>query len=387
MIPEEYKDIAPYTDDQFHDRIQSLVKEPGFEHAVKYVMPDVNYPEFAQALTQVNSQADFQREVMIPFLEMLVHKTTAGVEGRSFEHLDPAVARTYITNHRDIVLDASFLNLCLVRSHHKICQIALGNNLLIYPWIEDLVKINRSFIVKRNLRLTQALEAAKQLSGYMHYCVNDLNESTWIAQREGRAKDSSDHTQESVLKMLALSGGGSPIENIRSLNITPTSISYQYDPCDYLKAQEYLKKRRDPEFQKSQRDDLFSMETGILGFKGLVVFTAGDCINPDLDRLDPNLDRQETMHAVAAIIDNMIHRGYHIFPGNYIAYDKVEGVNTHSTFYSEKERREFHDYIENQLNKVELTDVTPAERDFMRDKMMEMYANPLRNKLQAEHIS
>ncbi len=385
MIPQEYRDIAPYEDHEFEDKMRELVKEPGFEHAVRYVMPDVDYPEFSGELLKVTTKHDFQRSIMVPFLEMLVMKTTAGLTGIGFDKLDVDTPRTYITNHRDIVLDASFLNLCLVRAHKHTCEIALGNNLLIYSWIEDLVKLNKSFIVKRNLRLTKALEAAKQLSGYMHYCIDTKHESTWIAQREGRAKDSNDLTQESLIKMLTLGGTGeTPVDNIRSLNITPVSISYEYDPCDYLKASEYLNKRRDPDFHKSERDDLKSMETGILGYKGRVVFTVAECINDSIAAIDCNSDRQECIHRVAGVIDNMIHRGYYMFPCNYIAHDRVEGTATFADRYNDEDVRKFDAYVNRQLDKVEVGDVTAEEREFMKDMIHRMYANPLRNKLIAE---
>lgn len=166
-------------------------------------------------------------------------------------------AYTFITNHRDIVLDASFLNLGFIREGKPTSEVAIGDNLLIYDWITDLVKLNGSFIVKRNVGITSALEAARQLSGYIHHAVKDKKESIWIAQREGRAKDSDDRTQESVIKMLALGGNGSFINNLASLNITPVAISYEYDPNDYLKAREFLLRHRDPSFRKSQHDDLF----------------------------------------------------------------------------------------------------------------------------------
>ncbi|MDE6403693.1 MAG: acyltransferase, partial [Muribaculaceae bacterium] len=327
-----------------------------------------------------------QRQVMLPFLEMLAMKTTKGVKGVGFDKLDIETSRTYISNHRDIVLDASFLNLCLVRTGHHTCEIALGNNLLIYSWIEDLVKLNKSFIVKRNLRLTQALEAARQLSGYMHYCIQVKHESTWIAQREGRAKDSNDMTQESLIKMLTMGSQDTPVEAIKALNITPISITYEYDPCDFLKATEYLLKRRDPDFHKSERDDLLSMETGILGYKGRVVFTATQCINDLLADLDPTADRQTCVHTVAQVIDKLIHCNYHIFPGNYIAYDRVEETPRFKDQYSEADVEAFDKYINGQLDKVELKDVSPDERLWMKDMIQQMYANPLRNYLKARGI-
>lgn len=386
MNPEEFKDIAPYEDHEFEHKMQQLVKEPGFEHAVRYVMPDVDYPAFAKDLLKVTTKHNFQRQVMVPFLEMLAMKTTKGVTGVGFDKLDVETSRTYISNHRDIVLDASFLNLCLVRTGHHTCEIALGNNLLIYSWIEDLVKLNKSFIVKRNLRLTQALEAARQLSGYMHYCIQEKHESTWIAQREGRAKDSNDMTQESLIKMLTMGSSDTPVEAIKALNITPISITYEYDPCDFLKATEYLLKRRDPDFHKSERDDLLSMETGILGYKGRVVFTGTQCINDLLTDLDPTADRQTCVHTVAQVIDKLIHSNYHIFPGNYIAYDRVEETPRFNDRYSEADVEAFDKYINGQLDKVELKDVSPDERLWMKDMIQQMYANPLRNYLKARGI-
>lgn len=383
MIPEEYKDIAPYEDHEFEDKMKELVKEPGFEHAVRYVMPDVDYAEFAGELLKATTKNEFQRSIMVPFLEMLVMKTSAGLTSEGFEKLD-STPRTFISNHRDIVLDASFLNLCLVRSGHNTCEIALGNNLLIFSWIEDLVKLNKSFIVMRNLKLTKALEAARNLSNYMHLCIADKQESTWIAQREGRAKDSNDLTQESLIKMLTLGGDGTPVERLRTLNITPVSISYEYDPCDYLKATEYLNKRRDPDYHKTERDDLLNMETGILGYKGQIVFNLADCINASVADMPADIDRQECIHAVAGIIDRAVHRGYHIFPGNYIAYDRVENSTRFADSYTDADIAKFDAYLNRQLDKVELKDVNAHEREYMLQMMLNMYANPLRNKIIAE---
>ncbi len=383
MTPQEYQDIAPYDSELFAEKINDIIKEPGFEHAVRYVMPDVDYPVFCQQLLAVKAPDEFQIKVMLPFLEMLVKKTTSGVFARGFETLNHDRAVTFMTNHRDIVLDASFLNLCLIKAGFPTSEIAIGNNLLIFSWIEDLVRINKSFIVKRNLKLTKALEAAKQLSGYMHYCIDDKHVSTWIAQREGRAKDSNDLTQESLLKMLSLSGSGSAVENIKSLNITPTSISYEYDPCDYLKAAEYLNRRRDPDFHKSEHDDLLSMETGILGFKGRVYFTVGECINDKLDRLSPDLDRQAIFHEIASIIDNTIHRGYYLFPCNYIAYDYLEKSRQFADKYTDEDVKDFRRYIDGQLDKVTIPDITEEERQYMKNMVLGMYAFPLHNSLAA----
>ena len=377
IVPDEYADIRPYDDHQFRGKIAELVKEPGFEHAVRYIMPDVDYLEFVASLLQVETQMDFQEKVMGPFLELLVARTTDGLTLSGAENLVAGTSYTFITNHRDIVLDASFLNLCFIRKKLPITQVAIGNNLLIYDWITDLVKLNRSFIVKRDVGVRQALEAAKQLSGYIHHTIRDRHESVWIAQREGRAKDSNDRTQDALVKMLSLAGGEDPKENLGEINIMPVAISYEYDPNDYLKVREFLLRRRDPDFKKSQRDDLFSMETGLLGKKGRVHFHLGRCINSEIDEWTGS--RAEIVRGVCEIIDRNIHCGYRIFPCNYIAYDKVHPTDEYRAGSTDAEVEAFNKYVETQLDKVDEPDITAEEREFMRHTMLSMYANPLKN--------
>lgn len=383
IVPEQFRDIAPYNDNDFREKMAQLVSEEGFEHAVRYVMPGVDYPKFVEQLLSLKTQDEFQRKVMGQFLELLAATTTKGISFDGVENCKPGTSYTFITNHRDIVLDASFLNLCFIRNNMPITQVAIGNNLLIYEWISDLVKLNRSFIVKRDVKRVQALEAARQLSAYIHYAINEIHESVWIAQREGRAKDSNDMTQEALVKMMSLDGGASVKENLLAINLLPVSISYEFDPNDYLKAREFLLKRRDPDFKKSKRDDLFSMETGLLKNKGRIHFRIGRCINDDLRAWNGSEDRASVVREACRLIDRTIHCGYHIFPCNYIAYDKFNGTDRFADRYNTGDVTDFAQYINDQLNKVDLDDVTAEERDFMYSMMLQMYANPLKNQLAA----
>lgn len=383
--PDGFKDIAPFDDCEFNEKITQLVKEPGFEHAVKYAMPDVDYPSFVEKLLLINNKSDFQLHIMSKFLDMLEAKTTSGLSIDGIENLQQGLNYTFITNHRDIVLDASFLNLLFLRNGVPTTEVAIGNNLLIFEWISDLVKLNKSFIVKRNLKMIKALEAAKQLSGYIHHAINEKHESVWIAQREGRSKDSNDLTQESLIKMMGLAGGGSLIENLEQINLCPVSISYEYDPNDYLKAREFLLKRNNPDYKKTQRDDLFSMETGLLQFKGKVHFSVRKNINQALSALDSNLEKSDIVKSVCKFIDDEIHDGYHLYPINYIAYDKIERSNKFAENYTEQQVADFDKYLDSQLAKItDIPNLDEEDIQFMKSSMLSMYANPLKNKLRIE---
>lgn len=377
----DYTEIAPYDDSQFAERVAEMVKDPGFEHAVRWVLPDVDYEQFVSLLRSTRTKKDFQINIMQKFLEELEAHTSAGITMSGLENVKPELSYAFVSNHRDIVLDASFINLCFLRHGMRTSEVAIGDNLLIYDWITHLVKLNGSFIVKRNLPARQALEGAKQLSAYIHYAITGKHESIWIAQRQGRAKDSSDHTQESVIKMLALGGQGSVSERLAELNIFPVSISYEYDPNDYLKTREYLLKHRDPGFKKSQHDDLFSMETGLMGYKGRVHIAFSSCISSIIESISADTDKQEVYRRVCHSIDCGIHGGYKIFPINYVSYDRAFDSDMYSDRYSSEEAVKVTAYIEGQLDKIDVPDITVQERNFMRTYMYTMYANPLRNKL------
>ena len=385
MSNEEYNfsDIAPYDDSEFHERMEKLVKEPGFLHVVNYTMPPSDVPALIEELLKIDNKYDFQHQVMFPFLEMLAKTTTAGITLGGVKYLNPSVNYTYITNHRDIVLDTSFLNLAFLRRGIPTSEVAIGNNLLIFDWITELVRLNKSFIVKRNTGLREGLEAAKKLSAYIHHCILEKHESVWIAQREGRSKDSSDKTQESLVKMLAYAGEGDFIDRLNEINLMPVSISYEFDPNDYLKAREFLLKKRDPEFKKSQRDDLFSMETGLLQFKGKVHFQITPRINNKLEQIGEFKNNNRAAHHVCCLIDQAIHRSYEIFEINYIAFDILHGEDRFVKKYTPSKKDEVINYFNSQLDKVDLPDISQEDREYMWHMMLTMYANPLKNKLRA----
>jgi hypothetical protein len=376
-VSPNFEDIRPLNQDEVQAAIEELLASEEFRHALRYVKPDLDWDQLSAAMRACKTKEQFKSTLAYDAVMTVAKKTTFSltISGRS-RLPEGKPACTFISNHRDIVLDASFLNVMLYDVGYGMTQVAIGDNLLIRPWIKTFVRLNNSFIVKRGVSVRQMLEVSSTLSAYINHTIKDTKESIWIAQREGRAKDSNDRTQPSVLKMLCMAGGKDIIGNLKSLNIVPVAISYEFDPCDYLKAQEFQLKRDNPEYHKTQRDDLLNMETGILNNKGRVHFTISQLINDQLDQLDPNMDRNELFAAVASIIDKEIYRHYRFYPNNYVAYDLLSGTRRFSDHYGLKDKRTFEEYLQKQLDKIVIPN---KDENFLRKKILEMYANPLKN--------
>ena len=382
-IPAEFDDIRPYSPEELPAVYEELIADEAFRRVIEKVMPGIPFEAIAMQMRQCKTNLEFQKAFCYPFLHNLVKKCSDGMSIDCSAIQGDNCPHTFITNHRDIVLDSALLSVLLVDNGQNTVEIAIGDNLLIFPWIKKLVRINKSFIVQRALTMRQMLEASARMSRYMHFAIDEKKENIWIAQREGRAKDSDDRTQDSVLKMMAMGGEGSIVERLKGLNISPAAISYEYDPCDYLKAKEYQQKRDIPDFKKSREDDLLNMQTGIFGRKGRIHFQLTPCINDKLDALDPAMPKTEIFSAISAMIDQQIHANYRFYPGNYVAYDWLTGENRFADKYSSEEKAVFEQYIAGQLAKIDLPDKDEA---FLCEKMLAMYANPVKNYLKAMNI-
>lgn len=384
MNTTEFDEIRPYNDEELPQIFEELIADPAFQKAACSVIPDVPFEILAQKIRACKTKLDFQKTFCYGILWNLSEKTT---DGLSLDHTalpDKKKAYIYITNHRDIILDSGFLSILLVDQGMDTVEIAIGDNLLIYPWIKKFVRVNKSFIVQRALTMRQMLESSARMSRYMHYTIIEKNQSIWIAQREGRAKDSNDRTQDSVLKMLAMGGEGDIVDRLMEINIAPMAISYEYDPCDFLKAQEFQLKRDVEGYKKTTQDDLKSMETGLFGYKGRVHFQAAPCINDVLGQIERNLPKTELFTYLSTLIDKRIHANYRLYPGNYIAHDLLSGGNGFVGHYTLEEKCHFENYMEQQLAKI---DIPNKDIPFLREKMLLMYANPLTNYLAAHEYA
>ena len=377
-----FDDIRPFERGEMKFALNELLRDRHFNKMIGGFLPlpkVVRNALFKLLFVGIKTPLDFQVRFMKPIVRHILRKHA---NKASFEH-DAICSRgnySFISNHRDIVLDSAILSYLLHKSGFATtCEIAIGDNLLIYPWIKTLVRMNKAFIVRRSLKAKEMLESSRLMSSYIHYAVTQKKENLWIAQREGRAKDSSDQTQDSVLKMLAMGAEIPPIESLRELNITPLTISYEYDPCDYLKAQEFQQRRDDASWKKSKQDDLDNMRIGIFGYKGHVHYHCAPCINEWIDEL-AELPKQEFYRVLAERITTEIHRGYMLYPCNFIAYDELNGTKHFADRYSAADVKKFDEYLNGQIAKVS---VANPDIPFLRGRILTMYANPVENKLKS----
>lgn len=377
-IPEQFDPIRPFEPDELPDVFDRLLQNEQFSSVLAYLYPDVPKEALAAKMHACKDNLDFQKTFCYGFLVQLLARLSKGCD-IDIASLDTDSRYTFISNHRDIVLDSALLDKLLIDAgFNTTCEIAIGDNLLKLPWVKDLVRVNKSFIVERALSMREMLMASKRLSEYMHFVIAEKNDNVWIAQREGRAKDSNDRTQEAILKMMVMGGEGSIIDRLKQLHLVPLAISYEYDPCDYLKAAELQARRDNPSWQKGPMDDVTSMQTGIMGYKGYIHYQCADCIDSYLDTIPADTPKTELFRLIADHIDRQIFAGYRLYPNNYVALDLLHGDSAHADHYTAEEKAQFEAYLKGQLDKIEMEGKDDA---YLREQMLKMYANPAINQM------
>ena len=376
--PSIYDDIRPFDPEELPAAFERLLSDAQFQQVLGYLYPGVPLEAVKTKMMACKTNLEFQLAFCYGFLKDLMAKASKGFD-MNVEAVDVTKRYTFVSNHRDIVLDSALLDVLLYDAgFNTTCEIAIGDNLLSLPWVKDLVRLNKSFIVQRSLSPREFLMASKKMAEYMHYVVGEKNDNIWIAQREGRAKDSNDRTQPSILKMMAMGGEGSPVDRLRQLHIVPLAISYEYDPCDFLKAAEFQLRRDVPGWKKTALDDVNSMRTGIMGYKGEVHYHCAPCIDGFLDNLSPDIPKTKVFDVIAEHIDKEIFRNYRLYPSNYIALDMLEGNEAHAGRYTADDKAAFEKYLQGQIARI---DILNKDEAFLRERMLTMYANPARNSL------
>lgn len=376
--PSIYDDIRPFDPEELPAAFERLLSDAQFQQVLGYLYPGVPLEAVKTKMMACKTNLEFQLAFCYGFLKDLMAKASKGFD-MNVEAVDVTKRYTFVSNHRDIVLDSALLDVLLYDAgFNTTCEIAIGDNLLSLPWVKDLVRLNKSFIVQRSLSPREFLMASKKMAEYMHYVVGEKNDNIWIAQREGRAKDSNDRTQPSILKMMAMGGEGSPVDRLRQLHIVPLAISYEYDPCDFLKAAEFQLRRDVPGWKKTALDDVNSMHTGIMGYKGGVHYHCAPCIDGFLDNLSPDIPKTKVFDVIAEHIDKEIFKNYRLYPSNYIALDMLEGNEAHAGRYTADDKAAFEKYLQGQIARI---DIPNKDEAFLRERMLTMYANPARNSL------
>ncbi|PKP02658.1 MAG: acyltransferase [Bacteroidetes bacterium HGW-Bacteroidetes-6] len=366
---ENFDDIRPFRDDEMENAISKLIVEDEFVSILKYFFKE-NYLHYLENLKTVRKADDFQVFLIKPILYGLKAQSMSELTFSGIENIPTDKPCLFISNHRDIVLDPALLDLVLHLNNIPTVEIAIGSNLLIKPWIEVLVRINKSFVVRRDVTGRELLRSSLHLSQYIRGNITERGSYTWIAQREGRAKDGNDNTQESLLRMLALSGESKNIaESLMPLNIIPVSISYEFDPCDGLKARELWMKGTGQDFVKSPKDDLISMELGMRGQKGYVHFHFDKPITSELASI-ASLGIHEQSEAIAKMIDQRIFASYKLSDTQKAAYNIHFGSNKFEI--SESKSAELKQYFMKKLGEVGL-----GQNEL--PYIIQQYANPAAN--------
>ncbi len=371
----EFDEIRPYYDSEVDGVIAKLLSESGFRKTVKYFFPNVPFEVTEKLLRNVHTIRDFQTQFIARLVNGLEKMYTAGVTFNGLENVPEGKGYLFVSNHRDIILDSAFLNTYLAQHGHQTSEIAIGSNLLIFPWITDLVKLNRTFVVKRNLSVKELMVSSMIQSKYIRHTIIDKKTSIWIAQREGRTKNGDDKTQGSVLKMFNMAASGDVLSSLAEMNIVPMTISYEYDPVDVYKVIEQYNKKIDPEFKKNKVDDVAGMRNGLTCKKGRVNITLGKPVSEEILKMPKAPNKNIQYEEVAKFLDRKIYDGYVLYPINYVTADMLNGTKRFENFYTKDDEKNVRDYIEEQSKKF------TGDIELQKKMLMEIYANPVFNKI------
>ena len=370
-----FDDIRPYEDHEVGALVEKVLNLSFYNTLIRRFFPGKDPDKLKLAFLRINSIYDFQVKVIYPILKKLINDTSTGLTYSGFDKLKKGIPNLFISNHHDIILDPSVLNVLLYKNGFNTTKVAIGDNLLRKEWIRDLARLNKSFIVHRSPSGKEAYFYSQRLSNYIKKTIIDDKESVWIAQREGRAKDGNDITQVSLLKMLAYGGEESRFEYLKSLNFLPTAISYEFDPCDILKVRESIAKEKNLHYEKNEKEDEISMVTGLTGFKGRIHISIGNVIQNEFDEILHHETPKEQFSALAAIIDEQIQSNIKLWPTNYIAYDLLMGIDSFNEEYTDEEKQKYIQYIEARLEQNKMYDHEGKAR------LLSIYANPVKNKI------
>jgi len=371
-----FDDIRPYYQSEIPEAMQRIAASDAFPLISSYVFPGRDITEMRRRVSAIQTIEQFQVEVMVPFNEQVIARSTSAFTCDGLQYIDPSQAYLYVSNHRDIVLDSSLLQLQLHRHGIPTTEITFGANLMCTPLIIDIGKSNKMFRVERGGTPKEFYRCSRHLSDYIRHVITEKHASVWIAQRNGRTKDGCDATDQGIVKMFGLSRQDDKVQSLDELHIVPVSVSYEWEPCDFLKAFE-LYFSRSQKYVKRPGEDVTSILTGITEAKGRVHFEVCEPIHREELQAYENLQPNEYHQQVARLIDQRINSRYHLWPNNYIAHDLLFATPTYRDRYTETELRAFTDRMAQLDQMASLEQYQYVDIDILHQIFLGIYANPV----------
>jgi 1-acyl-sn-glycerol-3-phosphate acyltransferase len=366
--------IRPYYDAEVNHALQNAVNHPILKAMMNFTFPDVDEEVWKTQLRKTHSIRDFQCNFIYEAIQKVLQKSSDGLTTSGFEKLEKNTSYLFISNHRDIILDTSLLNIALFDHELVMTASAIGDNLVKKDFLRSLSKLNRNFLVQRGLPPRELLQSSQLMSEYIEQLLLRENRSVWIAQREGRTKDGNDATHSGVLKMLGMaSEGKNVIDYFKEIKIVPVSISYEYDPTDALKMPQLMAEANQEVYVKQASEDFNNIISGIIGQKKRIHIHVGDILDQELDEIKiENSNPNKQIQALAQVIDESILKSYKLWPTNFIAFDVLNNTDKFSDHYSDSEKSLF-------LRRLEMK--IDGKNDQIKESFLAMYANPVVNKM------
>jgi hypothetical protein len=374
----KFDSIRPYYDSEVNEGICSILNHPMMKAMMNFTYPDIDESVWMEQLKKTHSIRDFQVNFIYESIQKVLERSSDGLTTSGFDALEKNTSYLFISNHRDIILDTSLLNVSLYDHQLVMTASAIGDNLVKKDFLLKLSKLNRNFLVLRNLPPRELLQSSKLMSEYIGHLLQRENRSVWIAQREGRTKDGNDATHQGVLKMLAMGSDEAQVmDYFKKIRIVPVSISYEYDPTDALKMPQLIAEANNEIYIKEKNEDFITLLSGIMGQKKRIHIHVAGVLDQEIDQIKSSLDNSnKQIQALAQAIDDAILSTYKLWPTNYIAYDLLHNTNRFSNQYTENEKMLFERRLE---MKIDSTNSKAIE------SFLAMYANPVVNKMKYEN--
>ena len=375
----QFDSIRPFYDSEVNEALALILHHPMMKAMMSFTFPDKDPSFWEQKLLDTHSIRDFQAKILYHSIQRILEKSSDGLTTSGFEKLHKNTSYLYISNHRDIILDTSLLNVTLLDHGLIMTASAIGDNLVQKKFTHILSKLNRNFLIQRNLSPRELLQSSKLVSEYIYKLITTENRSVWIAQREGRTKDGNDTTQQGVLKMLGMASNEESLTDyFKKLRIVPVSISYEYDPTDALKIPRLVAEANQETYIKEKSEDFKNLISGIIGQKKRIHIHIGDVLDSELDFIGTQIEgTNKQIQALAQTIDASIISGYKLWPTNYIAYDILHNTDEYAAFYTEREKQLFVRRLD-----IKIDETNPIELE----GFLAMYANPVINKKKYEEL-